>query len=60
MPLFARAVTFIIEHVQEKAGRIVITSMRVIAKDGRTFTFTSKGTNAAGQPVSNVLEFDRR
>lgn len=51
---------FTAEHLQKQAGRVVIRSMRVVAKDGRTFTFTSKGTNAAGQTVSNVLVFERR
>lgn len=51
---------FTTEHVQKKDGRIVITSTRVVAKDGRTFMFMSRGTNAAGQTVSNILVFDRR
>ena len=45
---------------QKKAGKVVITGTRVIAKDGKTMTITSKGTNAQGKPFTEVLVFTKR
>jgi len=44
----------------KKAGKVVITTHRVISKDGKSMTLTSKGTNAKGQAIDNVVVFDRK
>jgi hypothetical protein len=48
------------EATQKRAGKVVITVRREISKDGKTMTVTSKGTNAKGQALENVLVFDRK
>ena len=35
------------------------TYHRVVSKDGKTMTVTSKGTNAQGQATSNVIVFEK-
>jgi len=51
---------FILEATLKKAGTVVQTTTRVISNDGKTMTFTVKGTNANGQPFNNVLLWDKR
>ncbi|HET7220724.1 MAG TPA: hypothetical protein VFJ02_21875 [Vicinamibacterales bacterium] len=36
------------------------TYTRVVSKDGKTMTVTVKGTNAQGQPVNNVVVFEKQ
>jgi hypothetical protein len=48
------------EFVQKNAGRVVITGTHTILKDGSTLTITTKGINAQGQAISNVLVFEKR
>lgn len=48
------------EFTQKKAGKVVITGTRVISKDGKTMTISSKGTNADGKPFTEVLVFTKR
>jgi hypothetical protein len=43
----------------KKGGKVVQTIRGVYSKDGKTRTLTSKGTNASGQPTSNVTVWDR-
>jgi uncharacterized repeat protein (TIGR01451 family) len=31
-----------------------------MSKDGKTMTYTTTGTNAQGQPVNNVLVFEKQ
>ena len=52
--------TFTTESTQKKAGKVVATATRVVAKDGKTMTITTKGTNAKGQAVNNVEVFEKR
>ena len=47
------------ERTDKKDGKLVQTVKRVVAKDGKTFTATVKGTNAKGEPVNNVLVWDK-
>ena len=47
------------ERTDKKDGKLVQTIRRVVAKDGKTFTATVKGTNAKGEPVNNVLVWDK-
>ena len=48
------------ERIDKKAGKPVLTYTRVVAKDGKSFTVTIKGTNSKGEPVNNVLVFDKQ
>ena len=48
------------ERTNKKAGKVVETQRRVIAKDGKSFTVTVKGTNAKGEPVNNLLLLERK
>jgi hypothetical protein len=48
------------EATLKKGGKVVQTSKRVVSKDGKTLTLTTKGTNAKGQAVNNVTVFDKR
>jgi hypothetical protein len=51
---------FTAEFTQKKAGKVVATGRRVISKDGKVMTITTKGTNAKGQAVANMQVFDKR
>lgn len=48
------------ERTDTRAGKVVQTYTRVVSKDGKTMTVTVKGTNTQGQPVSNVIVFEKR
>lgn len=48
------------ERVNKKDGRIVTTERRVVAKDGKSYTTTVKGTNANGTPVDHRMVFERQ
>jgi hypothetical protein len=48
------------EVIRKKAGKVVLTSINVISKDGRTMTITTKGVNADGQSVHNVRVYDKQ
>lgn len=52
--------TFTTESTHKRAGKVVATATRVVSKDGKIMTITTKGTNAKGQPFNNVEVFDRR
>ena len=47
------------ERTDSKGGKVVQTFTRVVSKDGKTMTVTIKGTNAQGQPMHNVVVFER-
>ena len=47
-------------NVNKKAGKVINTGTNVVSKDGKTMTFTSKGTNAQGQPTSGVVVFEKQ
>ena len=49
-----------VEFTQKKAGKVVITGTRVISDGGKVMTVTSKGTNAKGQMINNVLVLEKR
>jgi len=46
--------------VEKRNGKVSLTSTRVIAPDGKSFTLTAKGTNAKGEVVSEVSVFDKK
>ncbi len=48
------------ERTYKKAGKVTTTARRVVSKDGKALTITSKGTNAKGQAVNNVSVFDKQ
>jgi CTP-dependent riboflavin kinase len=39
---------------------VFATGTRVISKDGKVMTITTKGTNAKGQAFNDVEVFDKR
>jgi hypothetical protein len=47
-------------HTDKKAGKVVGTIRRVVAKDGKSFTAAVKTTNAKGEAVNNLLVFDKQ
>ncbi len=47
------------ERVDTKGGKTTTTYHRVVSKDGKTMTVTTKGTNAQGQATSNVVVFEK-
>ena len=51
---------FSAEFTLKKAGKVVITGTRTVSRDGRVMTITNKGTNAKGQPINDVLVFEKR
>ena len=48
------------EATLKKAGKVVLTARNVVSKDGKITTITAKGTNANGQPTSNVTVWDKQ
>ena len=48
------------ERTDKKAGKVVQTFTRVVSADGKTMTVTIKGTNAEGQPMNNVVVFEKQ
>jgi hypothetical protein len=48
------------ENTNKRGGKVVSTGTNVVSKDGKTMTFTSKGTNASGQPTTTVLVFEKQ
>ena len=48
------------ESTHKKAGKVVGTITRVVAKDGKTLTITETGVNAKGEKISNTLVFEKQ
>jgi hypothetical protein len=48
------------KSVLKKDGKVVQTSTRHIAKDGKTMTFKIQGTDANGKKSDGVLVFDKQ
>ena len=48
------------EVVRKRAGKIVLTSINEISRDGQTMTITTDGVNANGQRVHNVRVYDKQ
>jgi hypothetical protein len=48
------------ERTDKKGDKVATTLRRVVAQDGKTMTVTTKGTNAEGQAVNNVIVFDKQ
>ena len=48
------------ERTDKKGGKVVQTLRRVVSKDGKTMTVTTKGTNAEGKAINNVAGFEKQ
>jgi len=49
-----------ITAISKKGGKTLVTTRSVLSKDGKTTTNTSKGINAQGQLVNQVLVWERQ
>jgi len=49
-----------VQLVNKKSGKVTTTQTSVVSPDGKTRTITTKGTNAQGQPVNNVVLYERQ
>ena len=48
------------EFILKRGGKVTSTATLTVSKDGKTMTFRQKGTNAQGQPFSDVLVFEKQ
>ena len=48
------------ERTDKKDGKVMVHIPRVVSPDGKMMTATVKGTNAEGQPVNNVVVFEKQ
>ena len=48
------------ESVQRKDGRVTVTTVRAVSRDGKTMTATARSTGADGVPVETVSVYDRQ
>jgi hypothetical protein len=46
--------------VLTKAGKVVSTITGVVSQDTKTYTLTATGTNANGQPFTNISVYDKQ
>jgi hypothetical protein len=44
----------------KKGGKVVTTGTNTVSKDGKTMTWSFKGTNAQGQPNSGAAVFEKQ
>ncbi len=49
-----------LEGMSMRGGKLITVFMRFISADGKTLTFKTMGTNAAGKPFSRVEVFDKQ
>jgi hypothetical protein len=43
-----------------KDGKVISTITGVVSQDGKTYTLTTTGTNANGQPITNISVYDKQ
>jgi len=48
------------EGTFKKAGKVVMTVTYAVSQDGKVTTLTAKGTDAKGQPTTDVKVFDKQ
>ena len=48
------------ETDRKKSGKVVQTVVRVLSKDGKTLTLTTKGVNAKGEAIGSVAVYERQ
>jgi hypothetical protein len=49
-----------VSGVVKHKGKVAMHTTRALSKDGKVMTVTNQGTNPAGQPMNNVMVFDRK
>src|SRR5215813_9140861 len=49
-----------VESTRKKGGKVVSTSTRIISKDGRTLTITTKGVNAKGEKIGSATVYEKQ
>ena len=49
-----------VNFVTKRDGKIIYSGTRVLSKDGKVMTLTTKGLKPAGKPVESTMVFDRR
>jgi len=49
-----------VNFVTKLGGKVQYTGTRVLSKDGKVMTLTTKGVNPAGKPVESTMVYDRR
>jgi hypothetical protein len=57
---YKRIDDYTFESVSKKAGKVTVTTRNVYAKDGKSRTLTTTGTNDKGQKVSNTTVWDKQ
>ena len=48
------------ESTLKKGGKVIMTVVNVVSKDGKTRTSTFKGTDPQGRAVNNIAVYDRQ
>jgi hypothetical protein len=48
------------EFTQSRGGKVTLRGTRAVSKDGKTMTITAKGTTAKGEPVDQLVVFEKR
>lgn len=48
------------ERTDTKAGKVMMSYHRVVSKDGKTMTVTTKGVNAQGQATDSTVVFEKK
>ena len=51
---------FTVEGIRKRGGKVVQTFTRVVSADRKVLTITTKGTDAKGQQVNNVVVYERQ
>jgi hypothetical protein len=49
-----------IQSIFKRGGKVTTTQTSVMSADGRTRTITTKGVTGTGQPMNNVVVYDRQ
>lgn len=49
-----------VQTVSKKGGKVTITQTSAVSSDGKTRTVTTKGVNASGQQVNNVVVYEKQ
>ena len=55
-----RVDAFTTEFTQKRTGKVVMTGTRVIWRDGKVMTITTKGIDRTGQTINDVAVFEKR
>jgi hypothetical protein len=57
---YKRIDDYTFESVSKKAGKVTVTTRFVYARDGKSRTLTTTGTNDKGQKVNNTTVWDKQ